>query len=153
VTYTKGPFVLEGASLRAAALATLVVSFGLVSAGGRIFEGLRKASEWATGQSLPRVCSFRAQTGFPCMGCFGTRAFEEATRGHVGHAVHLNPLGAFVGLAAWLLGLASAVTLLTAWRLPFLWAWGLAVGLSPLVLLWRAVTWWSALPAAAFQLH
>ena len=87
------------------------------------------------------------------MGCFGTRAFADATRGRIGRAFRRNVLGAFVGLSAWLLALASALTLATGWRRPVLWSWVLVTALSPVAVLVRAITWWSALPAGAFRIH
>ncbi len=96
---------------------------------------------------VPLVCSFRAATGVPCVGCGGTHAFERAAHGDFAGAARLNLLGAWAGLAAWLLAAVSCHALLTGRGRPL----GLLVlavtTLSPVLLVWSAVRWWAALPA------
>ena len=99
------------------------------------------------GAAHPGVCSYRQRTGLPCMGCGGTHAFGRMVSGDVTGAVASNPLGAWAGLAVWLLvpgGAAAAA----AGRLGPLVA--TLVGLLasfPLAFAWNALVWWTSLPA------
>lgn len=96
-----------------------------------------------------RACSFRSRTGLPCMGCGGTHALALAARGDVPGALAANPLGAWAGLAAWLLVLGAGASALTA-RRAFLGAALVVVALvTPVAFLWNAVSWWMSLPAGA----
>jgi hypothetical protein len=65
------------------------------------------------------VCSFRARTGVPCLGCGGTRALDLAARGRVIEALRLNPLGAWVGLGLWGAALLSVGVLLSGRQPPW----------------------------------
>lgn len=91
------------------------------------------------------VCSFRAQTGKPCMGCGGTHAFGRVARGDVAGALRANPLGAFVALALWGLALAGAGSALTGRSAYLVWALGLVLALSPGAFLANASWWWTSL--------
>jgi hypothetical protein len=99
------------------------------------------------------ICPFRAQTGYPCLGCYGTRAFVDAVEGRLARGFRRNALGAFLGVSAWVLALAAALSLATGWRRPLLWALVLVGGLLPVAFAYRAVTWFAGLPPAALQLH
>jgi len=103
------------------------------------------------GEPAPYVCSFRARTGQPCLGCGGTTAFEAAARGRFSAAAAANPLGAFVGLAAWGLALAGGLTASgagTGW----LRRGGAAVlTLLPVAFVVNAVVWWMSLPPGAWR--
>ena len=91
------------------------------------------------------VCSFRAQTGRPCMGCGGTHAFGRVARGDVAGALSANPLGAFVGMALWGLALAGAGSALTGRSAYLSRALGLVLALAPGALLGNAAWWWKSL--------
>ena len=84
-------------------LALLVLGEGSVAA-ARHAQGL-------TGTPAAQMCSFRARTGAPCLGCGGTEAFGHAARGRFLSAVVANPLGAWSGATAWALLVASGLTL------------------------------------------
>jgi len=95
-----------------------------------------------------RVCSFRARTGYPCLGCGGTTALALTARGDFRRAMAANPLGAFVGLAAWATVVGAGLSMSTA-RGGFLKAALLfAVVSLPLAFLVNAVYWWISLPAS-----
>jgi hypothetical protein len=143
----------EGPLLRAAAFALLLLAGGALWGGARTFEVVRVASEWTTGTKVPRVCSFQAQTGYPCMGCGGTRAFVLAARGDLARAARRNPLGAWAAVSAWLLALASCLTLLAGFRRPLVWTMCAVLVSLPLALFWRAVSWWMSLPAGSLWLR
>ncbi|MEP6822596.1 MAG: DUF2752 domain-containing protein [Chthoniobacterales bacterium] len=64
--------------------------------------------------NLPRpTCAFRSLTGLPCMTCGATRASLSFFHGHLGAALHFNPL-VFVGLCAIALFDVYAAIVLTA---------------------------------------
>jgi hypothetical protein len=93
----------------------------------------------------PGQCSYLRQTGRPCVGCGGTRAYALAVAGHVCAAAKTNVLGAFAGAAVWLLALGSAVSLATG-RSCFLWVCAATVALvGPLALTGSMVVWWHGL--------
>lgn len=93
------------------------------------------------------VCSYRLETGQPCMGCGGTHAFARAARGDFAAALRLNPLGAWVGLALWLTALGSALTALSGRRGPLVAVLLAVLTASPAAFVWNAVWWWTSLPA------
>jgi hypothetical protein len=92
------------------------------------------------------VCAFRAQYGFDCLGCGGTRAFAQAAHGRFPAAFRFNRLGAMVGLTTWILALGGLCSLMTA-RLRYL---GIAIGFALVALSVTMVVhgflWWRALP-------
>ena len=98
------------------------------------------------GDPTAQVCSFRARTGAPCLGCGGTEAFGHASRGRFVRAVVANPLGAWSGAAAWAFLVASGLTLAgsgtRALRLAFL---SVAATL-PAAFVVNAFAWWASLP-------
>jgi hypothetical protein len=99
----------------------------------------------------PYVCSFRKQTGQPCLGCGGTEAFAQASRGHWTAAGAANPLGAFTGLGAWALAVASLLTL-TGGGAGWLRRTGaLTLALLPVAFVVNAVVWWLSLPPGALH--
>ena len=86
-----------------------LAAFVLVVCGGALWLGgagslqaaqRMEAVSLGRGEPAPYVCSFRRQTGQPCLGCGGTEAFGHASRGRWSAAAAANPLGAFTGLAA-----------------------------------------------------
>ena len=105
-----------------------------------------RTAQGLSGTPTAEVCSFRARTGAPCLGCGGTEAFGNAARGRFLRAVVANPLGAWTGAAAWALLVASALTLAGArtdiFRLTLL---SLAATL-PAAFFVNAVAWWASLP-------
>src|SRR5204863_601471 len=104
-----------GAELAGRALGAFVLAVcgGALWLGGvGSLQAAQRLEAAATGSRAPApyVCSFRARTGQPCLGCGGTTAFEAAARGRWRDAAAANPLGAFAGLAAWGLALAAGLT-------------------------------------------
>ncbi|MBI3181792.1 MAG: DUF2752 domain-containing protein [Myxococcales bacterium] len=61
-------------------------------------------------------CALRKATGWPCLGCGLTRAFQRLARGEVLGALDANPLGALC--AAALFGISLLALLHLAFRLP-----------------------------------
>jgi hypothetical protein len=112
-------------------------------AGPAGLDGLRAAG---TGEREPVVCSFRASTGLPCLGCGGTRALERMAQGDWRSALAANPLGAFTGLALWLLAAAGAWAALSARARPLGLVFGMLVALAPGAFVWNLVWWWQSLP-------
>ena len=103
------------------------------------------------GAPAPYVCSFRRQTGQPCVGCGGTEAFGDASRGRWSAAAAANPLGAFAGLAAWVLAAASLLTL-TGAGVGWLRRTGaVLLILLPVAFMVNAVVWWMSLPPGAVR--
>jgi hypothetical protein len=132
-----------GASVRAAALTLAAGCAVLLASGPRLLlEMGRFQNRWEGRPADPVVCSFRAQSGMPCLGCGGTHALALASRGKVLAAIATNPLGAWAGLVLWggiLLGLASVVSgRWSAW-LPIL---ATLVASGALAFL-AALFWWS----------
>jgi hypothetical protein len=110
-----------------------------------------EAASVGRGTPGPYVCSFRRQTGQPCLGCGGTEAFGAASRGHWTTAAAANPLGAFAGLAAWGLAAASLLTLAGAGRVFLRGAGALVIALVPVAFVVNAVVWWMSLPPGALR--
>jgi hypothetical protein len=99
----------------------------------------------------PLVCSFRRQTGHPCLGCGGTEAFGHASRARWGQAAAANPLGAFAGLAAWVLAAGSLLTISGA-GVGWLRRMGtIVLMLLPAAFLANAVVWLISLPPGALR--
>lgn len=99
-----------------------------------------------TSEGAPALCSFKAATGVPCLGCGGTRALARMAHGDWRGAVAANRLGAFGGLALWLLGAAGALALLSGRLRPLGLALWLLLALAPGAFVWNLVSWWQALP-------
>ena len=109
---------MSGLAARALAGWTFLACGTLLGLGGEgSLRAVRTLDAWAHGraEAEPYVCAYRARTGRPCVGCGGTHAFDHAARGRFGAALRANPLGAAVGLAAWLL-LGVAATVLATGR-------------------------------------
>ncbi len=124
--------------LASSALLALAASF-------EHFHFLRTRLAWLAGEEAT-PCAFRLRHGVPCLGCGGTHAFCEATRGHLARAFRAHPAGAMLGLWAWGVALASGASLVTG-RGRYL----LAAGLAGLLLVaasfvFHAFVWWRALP-------
>jgi hypothetical protein len=137
--------------VRALGLTLAVISASLLLLGGRAFDLTRYLSVVTTGAPAPKVCSFRAATGYPCMGCYGTRAFEDAARGRFVAAARKNPLGAYAGLSAWLLAFVGTFTAFTGWRRPLMATLSTLIAGAPIVFVVRAVFWWMSLPPGALR--
>jgi hypothetical protein len=103
------------------------------------------------GAPAPFACSFRKQTGHPCLGCGGTDAFGAASRGHWTAAAAANPLGAFTGLAAWVLAASSLLTLTGAGAGWLRRTGALTLGLLPVAFVLNAIVWWLSLPPGALR--
>jgi hypothetical protein len=139
---------------RALAVFVLAVCGGTLWLGGAgSLQAAYRLEALAEGGHAPAAyaCAFRARTGQPCLGCGGTAAFEHAARGRWAEAAAANPLGAFVGLAAWGLALASALTAGGA-GVGWLRRAGTAVlVLLPVAFAVNAVVWWMSLPPGAWR--
>lgn len=154
---TPGPFVPRDPSLGRApanararpwirglgALALVVSLSGL--GGGAAALDLLRGGDWR-GARATALCSFRARTGLPCLGCGGTRALERMRQGDWRGALAANPLGAFVGVALWLLA-AGGVAAAASGRAIFVKAvLAVLTALAPGAFVWNAVAWWLKLP-------
>ena len=92
------------------------------------------------------ICSFRAKTGAPCLGCGGTEAFGHAARGRFARAAVANPLGAWTGAVVWTLLAACGLTFAGAGTALLRAAlFGIAVTL-PAAFFVNAIAWWTSLP-------
>jgi hypothetical protein len=58
------------------------------------------------------LCPFRALTGYPCPGCGMTRAFSAIAHGEPWRAVRYNPLSPLLFLAAIVIWVGAAATIL-----------------------------------------
>ena len=126
------------AMIFAACLALLVLGEGSVAA-ARHAQGL-------TGTPAAQMCSFRARTGAPCMGCGGTEAFGHAARGRFLSAVIANPLGAWSGATAWVFLVASGLTLAGGGTRVLRLALLSVAATLPAALVVNAFAWWASLP-------
>ena len=142
------------AAWRGLAAFVLVVCAGLLWLGGA---GSLQAAQTMTALSRRQasspafVCESQRRTGHPCPGCGGTQAFEHASHGEWRAAAAANPLGAFAGLAAWVLAAASLLTVTGAGA-----GWLRRTGAAVLVLLpaaffANAVVWFLSLPPGALR--
>lgn len=142
------------AAWRGVAAFVLAVGAGVLWLGGAGSLQAAQRVEALSGGRVSRgalVCSFRRQTGHPCIGCGGTEAFGHASRARWAQAAAANPLGAFAGLAAWGLTAASLLTLFGAGA-----GWLRRTGVMVLVLLpaafvVNAVVWLISLPPGALR--
>ena len=103
------------------------------------------SGEWLLRVVSPAECAYRRETGRPCIGCGGTRAYGLAVAGQLRAATKMNLLGAFAGMAVWLMTVGSAMSLVTG-RQCFMKACAVAVALvAPLALAGGMVIWWRGL--------
>jgi hypothetical protein len=110
----------------------------------------RLQNRWNGLPADPVVCSFRARTGFPCVGCGGTRALSLSARGKFQEALVSNPLGAWLGFALWAgvaLGIASMVTGRWPDTRPVV-VTVLTTGTAAVVVAFTV--WWREMPATAW---
>lgn len=141
----------QAAGRGAAAFVLAVTASALWLGGGGSLRLVRTADAWAAGRARPEtyLCSFRRQTGLPCLGCGGTAAFSLGARGRFGAAARESLLGGFVALAAWALAAAATVTLCTG-ATGWLFRVGVALlALLPPVFVVHAAVWWASLPPGA----
>jgi hypothetical protein len=124
---------------RALAGVVLAVSLGLLAGGPPLLRAL-----------APPVCSFKARTGLPCVGCGGTHALALAARGDVAGALRSNPLGAWAGACLWGVAAAALASLATGSRRYVLRALAAGAALSVVALLAGSIAWWSASFTAVF---
>jgi hypothetical protein len=133
---------------RGLAAMIFAVCLGLLFLGEGSVAAARRA-QGLSGSPTAQLCSFRARTGAPCLGCGGTEAFGHASRGRFVRAMVANPLGAWSGAAAWALLFASGLTLASggarALRLAFL---SVAATL-PAAFVVNAFVWWASLPSGS----
>ena len=99
-----------------------------------------------TGTPSAQVCSFRARTGAPCLGCGGTEAFGLAARGRFLRAVVANPLGAWSGATVWALLFASGLALATGGTRALRLALLAVIATLPAAFVVNAFAWWASLP-------
>lgn len=137
--------------LAAFVFAVCAGALGLGGAGSLQAAQRVEAASGGRGAPAPYVCSFRRQTGQPCVGCGGTEAFGAASRGRWTAAAAANPLGAFAGLAAWGLAAASLLTLAGAGAAWLRGTGALVIALVPVAFLVNAVVWWMSLPPGALR--
>jgi len=126
-----------GAAVLAAALSALAAAAPALD--------LLRGGDAGAGRAVT-LCSFRARTGLPCLGCGGTRALARMSRGDWRGALAANPLGAYAGAALWLL-VAGGAAAAASGRWMFIGAaLALLAALAPMAFVWNAVAWWLALP-------
>jgi hypothetical protein len=127
---------------RAACAFVFIVCAALLS----LAEGSAAAARRAQGAPAGEMCSFRAKTGAPCLGCGGTEAFGHAARGRFARAAVANPLGAWTGAVAWALLVACGLTAAGAGTGVVRAAlFGIAATL-PAAFMVNAIAWWTSLP-------
>lgn len=142
------------AAARALGAFVFVVCAGALWLGGAgSLRAAQRIEALSTGRRAPAafVCSFRRQTGQPCLGCGGTEAFGDAARGRWAEAAAANPLGAFAGLAAWALAAAGLLTASGAGAGWLRRMGALVLVLLPLAFVVNAVVWWMSLPPGAWR--
>jgi uncharacterized protein DUF2752 len=143
----------DGAWRGLAAFVFAVCAGALWLGGAGSLQAAQRASALSAGRGAPGVfvCSFRRQTGHPCLGCGGTEAFGYASRARWGEAAAANPLGAFAGLAAWGLAASSLLTL-TGAGVGWLRRTGaIVLVLLPAAFVANAVVWFISLPPGALR--
>lgn len=130
-------------SARPLAASILALSLAGLFAGGFALDVLRGADPWpgARGRG-PHVCSFRLQTGRPCLGCGGTRALRKMSQGDWRGALAANPLGAFAGLAAWLVAAGALGSTVTGRSSLVKISLGITAALTPAAFVWNGLSWW-----------
>ena len=126
--------------VRPAAVFLMVASLLTLAAGATAMDALRALA------GDPGTCGFRARFGLDCLGCGGTRAFDDVARGRLSTGFERNPIGAMSGVAVWATLLAAASSW---WRrrwepiVAVLIASTLALAVTVAV---HGVRWWRALP-------
>lgn len=142
---------LQPTAVRRVALVTLALSLALVFLGSEALVVLGRLQNWFDhGRASTPYCSFRARTGLPCVGCGGTRALALVARGRLIAAWRVNALGAFAGLAAWLLALAGLAAAVSGRSGALRWWLYLVPPTGVLVFFVSWLIWWRALPAGSF---
>lgn len=122
----------------AACAALLALGEGAAAAG--------RGAQGLAGAPVSEMCSFRARTGAPCMGCGGTEAFGHAARGRFLRALVANPLGAWSGAAAWALLIACGTAFAGAGTGLVRAALLSLAATLPAAFVVNAFTWWASLP-------
>jgi hypothetical protein len=130
---------------RGLAAMIFVVCATLLALGESSVEAARRAQGRGDDPSA-QICSFRARTGAPCLGCGGTAAFGHASRGRFMSAVVANPLGAWTGLAAWALLFGSGLTLAGGGARALRLALLSVAATLPAAFVVNAFAWWASLP-------
>lgn len=125
---------------RRMALLVVVLAAGALAGGAGVLDQL---SAWA---GNPVTCAFRARHGLDCVGCGGTRAFGDVSRGRVRAGFTRNPIGAMAAGAAWAAFAAGVVALKRGRVAPMGWTLAAAAALLALTFVWHLVRWWHALP-------
>ena len=136
---------------RALALSILLAAGAALALGERTLVWMQAVTSFAEGKNAaaPLVCSFRARTGLPCVGCGGTRAFRLGARGAFAASWKANPLGAWAAASTWLLAVAAAGSLFASRARPLQVALLTVALLSPVVLVAAVVSWLWRLPPGA----
>jgi hypothetical protein len=125
--------------------ALLVVLVGVVTLGlgERLLQISQSVAAFSEGKSTapPIVCSFRARTGLPCVGCGGTRAFRLGARGAFAAAARANLLGAYAAGAVWVT-MAGALASLLLGRPKIMTVSLLTVVVASPAVLMATIGWW-----------
>ena len=109
------------------------------------FHRMKSAVVRLSGET-PGPCAFRTKYGIPCLGCGGTHAFHQASRGRLAAAFRAHPAGAMLGLVAWGTIVAGGASFATG-RARYLA--GAVLGglvLVALAFVIHGIAWWRALP-------
>ena len=137
---------MTAASLTRAASGVLFAACAALLAVGEGSASAARAAQGIAGAPAGEVCSFRAQTGAPCLGCGGTTAFGHAARGRFLTAAVANPLGAWSGAATWALAIGSLLALAGAGTRALRFALLSMAATLPAAFVVNAVAWWASLP-------
>ena len=105
-----------------------------------------RRAQGLAGGPAPEICSYRAKTGAPCLGCGGTEAFGHAARGRLGRAVVANPLGAWTGASVWALLVACGLTFAGAGTGILRAALYSSAATLPAAFFVNAIAWWTSVP-------
>lgn len=129
--------------LRPFAVTLLALSLAGLFGGGSALDALCGAGSTGGAEARgARLCEYRIETGRPCLGCGGTRALRRMSRGDWRSALAANPLGAYAGLALWLLALGGLGAAITGRPAVVKVSLGIAAALAPAAFVWNAWSWW-----------
>ena len=120
----------------------VTLSLSGLGAGAAALDVLR-GGDW-DGARAPVLCSFRARTGLPCLGCGGTQSLDRMSRGDWRGALAANPLGAFLGAALWLLAAGGAASVASGRAVFVKSVLAALAALAPGAFVWNFVAWWLA---------
>ena len=120
-------------------LAARVLSLGVALSAGLAMT----AGPWIANAGNGGACAYRIRWGRPCVGCGGTHAFRRAVAGDLTGAARLNVLGAFAGVASWLMVIGGIVGAVTGRLRPVIAAGLVVAVMTPVVAAAAWIRWMS----------